>query len=292
MRFSITIPTYNRINRLRRCLAAATSQDYQDYEVIVVDDGSTDGTGDMIKQEFPKANYIRQEPNRGPAAARNAGIRAATGEIIAFTDDDCLPPLDWLTRLADGYMNYPTITGVGGFIEAPQHLLQSNLIAQYERSIGRDRYGARDAEVLGGYNCPAGGTNNMSYRRKALLDIQGFDETFPYPAAEDADLKWRLCQQGAQLLYTPVKVNHLQSYTWNNFRRQQIRRGRGVIYFERKHFGRAPSISRILLRIAKRSLLLFRDLVSRPKRRLAIIHFAAGWYDCLGQLYETRKVSG
>jgi len=77
LRFSIVIPTYNRKDTLRRCLAAATSQDYPDYEVIVVDDASTDGTDEMVRREFPQVRYIRQEPNRGPAAARNRGIEAA-----------------------------------------------------------------------------------------------------------------------------------------------------------------------------------------------------------------------
>jgi glycosyltransferase involved in cell wall biosynthesis len=92
MRFSIIIPTHNRKETLRRSLSAAIVQDYLNYEVIVVDDGSSDGTGEMVRREFPHVRCIRQEPNRGPAAARNRGIEAATGEIIAFTDDDCLVP--------------------------------------------------------------------------------------------------------------------------------------------------------------------------------------------------------
>ncbi len=79
MYISVVIPTHNRKDLLRRCLEAATNQDYPDYEVIVVDDGSTDGTGEMVQHEFPQVRYIRQEPNRGPAAARNRGIEAAGG---------------------------------------------------------------------------------------------------------------------------------------------------------------------------------------------------------------------
>ena len=78
----VIIPTYNRKDALRRCLAAVTNQDYPDYEVIVVDDGSTDGTEDMVRREFPQAYYLRQQPNRGPAAARNRGIDAASGELL------------------------------------------------------------------------------------------------------------------------------------------------------------------------------------------------------------------
>jgi len=289
MKFSVVIPTYNRAHTLRQTLAAATAQDFGDYEVIVVDDGSTDDTARMMATEFPGVRYIRQA-NRGPAAARNRGIQEATGEIIAFTDDDCVPPFDWLARLADGYVRYPHIAGVGGYPEAPESLLSQNILAQYERSIGRDEYGAQQAEVLGGFECPAGGTNNMAYRRSVLEQVGGFDETFPYAAGEDADLKWRVCQTGAQLLYVPVKMTHLQSYTWDHFRRQQIMRGRGVVHFERKHQGRPPGAVRILLRFAKRLARLPLDVVSGPYRRIAFVRFAAGWYDCLGQLIEMRSL--
>jgi len=291
LRFSVVIPTYNRKESLRRCLAAVTNQGYPDYEVIVVDDASTDGTGEMVQREFPHVRYFRQEANHGPAAARNVGIREASGDVVAFTDDDCLPPLDWLQRLFQGYRLHPEVTGVGGYLEAPDNLLSRSLIARYERSVGRDRYGAGDREIVAGFECPAGGTNNMSYRRDALLRIGGFDETFPLAAGEDADLKWRLCQQGARLLYVPVKMTHLQPYTWDAFRRQQITRGRGAVHFESKHEGRPPSIFRVLLRLGKRSLLLLIDLVSLRDWRLAAVRFAARWYDGLGQWQETQRRS-
>jgi len=166
--------------------------------------------------------------------------------------------------------------------------LRSNSLARYEHAIGRDEYGAGDQEVLGEFECPAGGSNNMSYRRSILDQVGGFDETFPYAAGEDADLKWRICLTGAKLLYVPVRVIHLQPYVWDHFRRQQITRGRGVVHFERKHRGRAPSPARILLRMGKRAARLLRDLAVEPDRRLAVIRFFAGWYDCLGQLHETR----
>ncbi|MDQ7028787.1 MAG: glycosyltransferase family 2 protein [Ardenticatenia bacterium] len=80
MHISVVVPTHNRKDLLRRCLEAVVSQDYPNYDVIVVDDGSTDGTGEMVQREFPQVRYIRQEPNRGPAAARNRGIEVARGE--------------------------------------------------------------------------------------------------------------------------------------------------------------------------------------------------------------------
>ena len=67
---------------------------------------------------------------------------------MAFTDDDCLPPVDWLTRLADGYVRYPEVAGVGGYLEAPADVLQNNILARYERNVGWEDYGARTAKCL------------------------------------------------------------------------------------------------------------------------------------------------
>jgi glycosyltransferase involved in cell wall biosynthesis len=177
---SVVVPTYNRAVTLRQCLAALAVQDYAGpWQAIVIDDGSTDETPDVLRS-FPDFVYLRQA-NRGPAAARNRGIQEARGEIVAFTDDDCLAPPDWLSRLADGYLRYPHVTGA--------------------------------QEVEGGFDCPAGGANNLSYRRDRLLEVGGFDESFPFAAGEDADLKLRICQRGARLLYAPVCVLHLREYT-------------------------------------------------------------------------------
>lgn len=131
LKVSVVIPTYNRRELLRRCLAAATHQDYADYEVIVVDDGSTDGTDAMVAQTFPRVHYVRQA-NRGPAAARNRGIDLANGTIVAFTDDDCEPPGDWLHQLVALFEQYPGVVAVGGVVEAPARVRQHTLLARYE----------------------------------------------------------------------------------------------------------------------------------------------------------------
>lgn len=289
IRISVVIPTYNRKGLLRCCLEAVTRQDYPDYEVIVVDDGSTDGTGEMVQREFPQVRYIRQEPNRGPAAARNRGIEAATGEIAAFTDDDCLVPQDFLAHLADGYRRYPEVAGVGGYLEAPDEVLPRNPFAQYEAHVTHYVYRAGPEEYLGGFECPAGGTNSMSYQKEVLMAVGGFDETFPLPGGEDADLKWRVVQRGYRLLYVPVKVVHLRPYTFHHFWHQYRMHGRGAVYFERKHRGRLPSSSRLALRFAARVARWFPDLI-RLGPRLATIKVLAELADLTGQWQEVRRL--
>ncbi len=89
---SIIIPTYNGENFIRGAIESVLAQDYPALEIIVVDDGSVDGTQQLIESLSADIRYYRQAQNRGPAAARNIGIRDAAGEFIAFLDvDDCWP---------------------------------------------------------------------------------------------------------------------------------------------------------------------------------------------------------
>lgn len=287
-KFSVVIPTHNRRDLLRRCLGAVLNQDYPDYEVIVVDDGSTDGTGEMVQREFPQVRYIRQESNRGPAAARNRGIEAARGEIVAFTDDDCVVPRDWLARLADGFRRYPDVAGVGGFQDPPEMLIRRNLIARSEHARRLRRWGGRSAqEVMGGAEIPGLGTNNVAYRRDVLLQVGGFDEHFPVAAGEDADLKLRIAQAGYRLLYIPFGVEHYRTYTWKAQWRMSVRRGIGVYYFEAKH-GRPPGRWRILLRVGKRLLQFPIRLMQMPPRVAAVIT-ASELADAWGQWQMAGK---
>ncbi len=290
MNISLVIPTYNRKDLLRRCLATATSQVYPDYEVIVVDDASTDGTDAMVLQEFPQVCYLRQATNGGPAAARNRGIAAATGEIIAFTDDDCLIPPAFLTCLVAGYMRYTHIAGVGGYLEAPAVLLQHNMFAQYDAYITHHVYGAGSTPYLGGFECPAGGTNSMSYRRDVLVSLGGFDTSFPVAGGEDADLKLRIVRQGKSLLYIPIKVLHNQPYNLQSFWDRNYKHGRGSVYFAQKHAGSLPSSKRLILRAGVRLARWIRTLVLL-KPRLATVRLLADMADLAGQWHEIRYLA-
>ncbi len=266
MQFSVVVATYNRGELLERVTGRLVSQSVarECYEVILVDDGSTDGTAErgIALARERGIRYVRQE-NRGAAAARNRGIREAQGQTVAFTDDDCLVPADWLERLADGYARHPEVAGIGGGIVPQAEALEQSALARYERHVTREVYGARDEEVLGGYECPAGATNNMSYRRAVLEEVGGFDEGFPPRVwGEDADLKWRITQGGARLLYVPVDVVHVREYSLGAFLRQSVQRGRGEAHFRLKHEGRrrmGRQIRRVLLGVAR--------LAAAPVRR-------------------------
>ena len=274
MKLSVVVATHNRRALLGRVVGAILAQSLaaDQYELILVDDGSADGTEKLGAElaQHRNVRYIRQE-NRGPAAARNRGIREAAGQIVAFTDDDCLVPPDWLARLADGYVRHPEVCGVGGGIVPTAEALESSALARYEKKVTRDVFGAADDEVLGGFECPAFGTNNMSYRRATLLEVDGFDEGFPPRVwGEDADLKLRITQRGGRLLYLPMAVVHLRDYRLKTFLRQSYQRGRGEAHFRLKHEGRRQWLSQVR-RIAAATI----RLLAAPLRRDPRVHAAA-----------------
>jgi glycosyltransferase involved in cell wall biosynthesis len=118
MRFinlSVIIPAYNASATIGRTLTALANQDYSsNFEVIVVDDGSSDDTFSVVSS-FPAVRYVRQD-NAGPASARNHGARLAQGDLLAFTDSDCVPHSDWISQLTAGFTvgdcSKPSCTGV------------------------------------------------------------------------------------------------------------------------------------------------------------------------------------
>lgn len=235
MFISVIIPTLGR-ESLKSCLQSLKEQAYprDRFEVIVVNDG---GRTDVSKLVSDYGFQYLSQRHQGPAVARNNGAKMAQGEILAFTDDDCLVPTDWLTKLADGYRRFPEAAGVGGYMEAPQELLAVNPYAAYESYMTHRVYGAGDVEILGGFEVPTGGTNNLTYKKEIFRQLKGFDEGFPYAAGEDADFKKRVCEAGYRLLYLPLKVTHYHNYNLASFIRQNRHRGWGSLYFHRKHGG-------------------------------------------------------
>lgn len=236
---SVIIPTYNRKEMLKKCLKSVLSVNYPKYryEVIVIDDGSTDGTYEFLMEvakEHQNLRILRQE-NRGPAAARNLGIRNAKGEILFFTDDDCVVPKDWIKIFLEVFEEYPEIAGVGGYLEAPNEILKSNIFARYESLMSEILYKPRSTGFyIGGVETPCVVTNNCAYKKEVLKEVGGFDENFSVAAGEDADLKLRICLKGYKLAYVPIKVEHYHEYTFNRFIKQTITRKRGDIYFMQK----------------------------------------------------------
>lgn len=287
MKFSVVVPTFNRPETLRQTLNALRQQDYEDYEVIVVDDGSREEVGLMVKGEFPEVRYLYQE-NKGPGAARNRGWRAAAGEIVAFTDDDCAPPKSWLSRMADGYHRYPQAVGVGGYQEASEEVLSANAIARYEAYIWRTHWPDYQNEYLGGEECPAGATNSMSYKRAVLEEVGGFSEELREASFEDSMLKWKVTDLGYKLLYIPVKVVHLRAYTWDDFRKQQQSYARGAIRMN-DYYHVPVSHRAMVFRLFKRIRKIKRIFKIDPS--LLYVKIAGACYVMLAEWKETHRIA-
>ncbi len=199
---SVVIPVYNCADTIMTCLESIFAQTYpRDHlEVILVDDGSMDGTAAIAKAAAVTLNEhltLITQANAGPAAARNAGIRAATGEIVAFTDADCVAAHDWLECLVRAFDQHPDVAGVGGPLRntAPS----DTLVARYLVAADFYRHRARNGAVE--YLLTA----NAAFRRIALLDIGCFTER-RRAWAEDADLSFRLVQSGYVLLLSSAGV--------------------------------------------------------------------------------------
>ena len=193
---SVVIPVYNCADTIRTCLESIFAQSYprNHFEVIVVDDGSTDETASVARALAATSNEcltILSQANAGPAAARNAGIRAASGTIVAFTDADCVAAPNWLESLIHVFNQYPDVAGVGGPLD---NAARSNtLVARYLLAADFYRHRTRGGAVE--YLLTA----NAAFLRSALLAIGGFTER-RQAWGEDADLSFRLVHSGYRLL--------------------------------------------------------------------------------------------
>lgn len=189
---SVVIPSRNRRDDLARCLAALSLQDFpkHEFEVIVCDDGSTESLVEAVeaaKRAGVQARCIRQE-GKGPAAARNLGIANARAGIVAMTDSDTLPDKNWLRKLCEALAQNADAVGAEG-----------KVYAKNEAEFGP--LGEGPANKSGGVYL----TCNCAYRREALVEVGGFDETFPYPAYEDTELAARMLQIG-RIVWQPEAI--------------------------------------------------------------------------------------
>lgn len=214
MNVSVVVCTLNRAALLPRLLQRLRPELGQDDEVIVVDNGSTDDTGEVVARAAagsPKLaiRYVA-EPEQGLSHARNCGILEAKGEIVAFLDDDALPQPGWLAAHRRHYEQDARVGAVGGPIELLFEAERPSwLTGSFEQLLGRYDLGG-EAKVYGGLegsHTPSGG--NMSFRRSALAEVGPFDVELgrsgdDFLAGEEYDLAHRLFRAGWQAVYEPA----------------------------------------------------------------------------------------
>ncbi len=217
-RISVIVCTYNGSRTLHECLSALDALDYPNYEVIVVNDGSTDETA-AIARDYPV--HLINQPNKGLSAARNVGLAASNGEIVAYIDDDAFPHRYWLRYLAAAFGRSAHV-GIGGpNLPPPGDGFVADCVAASPGNPLHVLLSDELAEHIPGCN--------MAYRKEALVAIGGFDPRFR-AAGDDVDICWRLQDQGWTIGFCPTAV------VWHH-RRNSIR-----AYWKQQYgYGRAEA---------------------------------------------------
>lgn len=284
--FSVVVPTYRRPAPLALCLDAVASLDYprDRLEVIVVDDGGGAPLEDVVTpfRASVELTHLTQE-NRGPAAARNAGARAARGTAVAFTDDDCLPARGWLRALAAGLESYPeaAVGGpvVSGAVQNPYARASQTIVdlvyAHYNEDPGNARFFA---------------SNNVAFPVGLFLDAGGFDESFRM--SEDRELCDRWLALGRRLLYAPeATVVHVRELDLAGFVRQHFAYGRGAVRFHQTRARRASSSFKGHASFHLRLLGRLRD--AGALRSPSLLALLAAWQlaNALGFGYEGARLA-
>jgi glycosyltransferase involved in cell wall biosynthesis len=239
---SIVVPTWNRAELLRDCLKSLLDQDYPHdrYEIIVVDDGSTDSTTTIMAgfKGYQTSLVYARKDHGGLNSARNHGIALARGELVCFFDDDALAPQPWLPAMVAGYRRWPEAGCYGGPIK-------SRFEGPVPRLCGRESFGQSELN-LGGEERPvrrvSGG--NMALTCKALATAGKFLESLPL-YYEDHEWEQRHLDAGGQVFYLP------EAWIWHrhpaaklrlwSLVRNQFRRGTSELGYL-QHAGQAPTL--------------------------------------------------
>lgn len=240
--FSIVIPTYDRMDALPEVLDALEAQEGLEdqglpaYELVIVDDGSTDGTGAWLEaREWKVPARVLRQDNQGPAAARNAGVRAAEGDWVAFLGDDTVPTPGWLAAHARAHETRgggAELAVIGYTRWHPR--VKTNPFLRYINEYGL-QFGYRLIEDPEDVPFNFFYTSNLSVHRERLL-AEPFDECFPYAAWEDIELSYRLSKTGLRLVYEPrAVVLHDHPTTVERFCARQERAGYSAALFYRLH---------------------------------------------------------
>lgn len=218
---SVIIPTCNRNDLLRKCLARLSPEVQtlvaEDYEVVVTDDGKERQAKQFIKENYNWVKWV-EGPKKGPAANRNNGARNASGEWIIFIDDDCLPDKNILAEYRKAVLNDEKTLVFEGCIKADRE----------QQSLAEES----PINESGGYlwSC-----NFMISKKLFINQLQGFDEKFPYAAMEDVDLDYRLNKKGISRIF--IK-DAFVIHPWRlqkNMCTITLNRFESTLYFLKKH---------------------------------------------------------
>jgi GT2 family glycosyltransferase len=224
--FSVIICTRNGRDRIGGCLEAVSRMEGGGFETIVVDDGSDDGTADFVAENFPSVRLLKLDPC-GLSAARNAGAEAATGGILAFTDDDCVPDREWIAGLRRVFEDGRFAAAGGPNLAPKPRSWHEAVVCAAPGAPSHVMLDDEEAEHLPGCN--------LAVTKAAFNAINGFDEKF-HTAGDDVDFCWRLREAGFRLGFAPgAFVWHWRRPSIRAFLRQQTGYGKAERLLIKKH---------------------------------------------------------
>ena len=199
---TVVVPVFNRASHIGPCLESLLRLDYPSYEIIVVDNGSTDTTPDVVSR-YPVT--LLTEPEQNAYSARNRGIAEAKGDIIAFTDSDCVADPAWLTELAKHY-ECDAVGGVGGaLVPCPPATAVEQFLALGKLQIDEPSRAMPLVPDRNRFPSGAQGSANLSYRKSVLDQVGGFLPDFRMHGGS-YDLCWRVQAAGYQFIYEPAAI--------------------------------------------------------------------------------------
>ncbi|HTT78796.1 MAG TPA: glycosyltransferase [Stellaceae bacterium] len=286
-RVSVVVCAYNAERTMEACLASLEILNYPDYEVVVVNDGSRDRTL-AIAESFPYCRIISQE-NKGLSVARNVGAAAATGEIVAYTDSDCVADPDWLTYLVARLEEGGLAACGGPNFPPPEDALVPSAVAVSPGGPTHVLISDEVAEHIAGCN--------MAFRRDALLALGGFDPRYR-TAGDDVDICWRFQDAGHTIGFSPSAIVwHFRRNTVRAYLNQQRGYGKAEALVYAKHpfrfnlFGQAKWLGRIYgdlsaaLLLSRKPLIyagtfgrgLFQTMYEPPSSLTAVLPLTFEW---------------
>jgi glycosyltransferase involved in cell wall biosynthesis len=256
---SVIVPTHDRRPMLERCLRALAAQDvdHDAFEVVVVDDGSSDGTGAFLEQfETPLALRSVRVESVGPSRARNAGAEASAGRVCAFLDDDCIPAPGFVAEHLGAHRREPRLVGIGALVQKPP--ANDDWYARAFAKGWREHYERMETKPPSWSDCYSG---NLSAPRDALLELGCF--ATDVAVGEDIELGFRLEQRGFTLRYLPrASAVHDDEKPRSRLLADVRKHGLAYLQLAERHPGMKPKLLGWYREASPRELLLRRALLA------------------------------
>ena len=251
---SIIIPVYNAEDTIVDCLDSLTKQSInkEDFEVICIDDGSTDRTNKLLKNYNKILNYkVFTQVNKGPSQARNKGAELAEGDIILFTDSDCILDENWISEMLKP-LEDKSIAGVQGAYKTKQN----SIIALFDQIDIESRYNKMKKNDF----IDSIGTYSAAYRRDVFMKYGGFNTNYKAASGEDFEFSFLLNKNGYRLVFTENAVcYHRHPDTINKYLKTKFSRGywRTLLYKNYKNKIYNDTYTSFILKLQYLCIILF-----------------------------------